>query len=548
MREALARVDDLLATHERVHELLDAVVAIATDLDLRSVLRRIVRAACWLSGARYGALGVLGADQKLSDFITYGLTEAEYSAIGELPCGRGILGLLLEQSKPMRLRQISDHPNFYGFPPHHPPMNTFLGVPLRIGDQVFGNLYLTEKSGGAEFTDEDQQVVEALAAAAGAAIGNARLYAVSERRREWLEATSQITRQLMGSRTRTDAFDLIVRRARSVSDAWFSAIILVDDHGSPTVVAADGADADKLVGLSAEPEVVQQVAKQATPSVSHDVGEVFGESWAGGREDQEGSERVVLAPMVSGDEISGVLLIAKHGAGILAEEDSLFASFANQAALALDLARAHEDREALVVYEDRERIARDLHDLVIQRLFATGMQLQGASRLAVRPEVRERLTNAVADLDATIRDIRTTIFELHTDPDASSLKAELVALSREYTATLGFAPQLGLDGPLDTSVDAEAKEDLLAVARECLSNIARHAEASGVLLQVEVSADRVCLRIADDGVGIEEPVLGSGLPNIRARAEALGGSMSLGPNVPHGTVLEWTVPRARLPR
>jgi signal transduction histidine kinase len=256
----------------------------------------------------------------------------------------------------------------------------------------------------------------------------------------------------------------------------------------------------------------------------------------------------VLAPLVSGDSVSGVLLIATRHEASTVEEDDLFASFANQAALALDLARAHEDREALVVYEDRERIARDLHDLVIQRLFATGMQLQGACRLAVRPEVRQRLTEAVADLDATIREIRATIFELHANPDTLSLRSQLVAVGHEYAPMLGFAPQVGFDGPLDTGVDAEAGEALLAVARDALSNVARHAEASSVRLDVVVSADTVLLRVADDGVGIEERVQEKGLPNMRSRAEAVGGSLTVRSNTPRGTLLEWTVPGTRTRR
>jgi signal transduction histidine kinase len=543
VREALARVEDLLVTQDRVHDLLDAVVGIATDLDLRSVLHRIVRAACWLSGARYGALGVLGADQRLSDFITYGVSEDEHAAIGDLPQGRGILGLLIEQPKPIRLRQISDHPNSFGFPPHHPPMSTFLGVPIRVGEQVFGNVYLTEKAAGAEFTEEDEQVVEALAAAA--AIGNARLYAISERRREWLEASSQITRQLLDSGNATDAFDLIVRRARSVSDAWCSAIILLDHEGSPTVIAVDGVDADQVEQLWVDARVVQESAARETPSVFDDTTEVLGDGWSPDAAMEAAPGRAVLAPLVCGDSVSGVLLIATRHEASTVEEDDLFASFANQAALALDLARAHEDREALVLYEDRERIARDLHDLVIQRLFATGMQLQGACRLAVRPEVRQRLTEAVADIDATIREIRATIFELHANLDTLSLRSQLVALGHEYAPTLGFAPQLGFDGPLDTGVDAEAGEGLVAVARAALSNVARHAGASSVRLDVEVSADTVRLRVADDGVGIEERVRDSGMPNLRSRAEALGGSMRVRSNVPRGTLLEWAVPRTR---
>ncbi|MBB5874286.1 GAF domain-containing protein [Allocatelliglobosispora scoriae] len=422
LQEMLVRVGEVMAGRERLTALLEAVVGIGTDLDLRSTLHRIVVAACRLADARYGALGVIGPDQQLVEFITDGLTVAEHEAIGDLPHGAGVLGLLIREPHPVRLPDIGRHPQSVGFPPHHPPMRSFLGVPIRIRDQVFGNLYLTEKRGAAEFTPEDQEIMVALAAAAGVAIENARLYALVARRQRWLEATAEITGVLLGEVRRTESLALVARRAREVADAAQVLVLLRDgDADELTIEVCDPAN-DELIGatisvvatpladlLDRRHVIVDDLRTAVTWPIDLDVGSAL------------------LAPLAVGGTVLGVLVVAQSPGGPTFDpqiDAALLATFADQAALALERARATEEREMLVVLEDRERIARDLHDVVIQRLFATGLQLQTAARLAAKPEVSTRISNAVDDLDATIRDIRSAIFELRSPVDAD-LRADI---------------------------------------------------------------------------------------------------------------------------
>jgi signal transduction histidine kinase len=368
---------------ERLHELLDAVVAISSDLDLPAMLHRIIESAVELVDATYGALGVLDdTGTRLAQFITVGIDDAAHAAIGHLPEGHGILGLLIVDAKPLRLPDLTRHPESHGFPPNHPPMRSFLGVPIRVRDTVFGNLYLTDKAGDGAFTDIDEELCTGLAAAAGVAIENTRL----------------------GARL-----------------------------------------------------------------------------------------------------------------------------------------------QELALVEDRERIARDLHDSVIQRLFATGMSLQGTVRLVERDPAAAmvRIEEAVDGLDVTVKQIRTAIFGLEPRAaGAEGLRSRVLSLAREATASLGFEPRVLLDGPIDTGLDDRTGAELLSTLRESLSNVARHAGAHQVEVEVTV-ADDVCLRVVDDGVG--PPAAGAprgkGLANMASRAERLGGSLQLRPHEPSGTALEWRVPR-----
>jgi signal transduction histidine kinase len=369
---------------ERLARLVDALLSIGSDLSLPDVLHRIVDAAVSLVGARYGALGVLDeARVGLSEFVNVGIDADQVAAIGQLPEGHGILGLLILEPRPLRLADLSAHPDSYGFPAGHPPMRSFLGVPIRIRDQVYGNLYLTEKQGAAEFSADDEALAVSLAGAAAIAIDNARLYA----------------------------------RVRD-----------------------------------------------------------------------------------------------------------------------------------LALVEDRERIAADLHDTVIQRLFATGLALEGSLRLAT-PEVAERIEQAVTELDGTIRQIRSTIFALQA-PRARGrgLRAEVLALATEAAASLGFEPQVAMEGPLDTVVSDEMALQLLASLREALSNVVRHAHASRVELRVAVAADGALeATVRDDGGGVLPSGRpdGRGLVNMARRAEGLGGQVLLAPGPGgHGTLLTWQVPLA----
>lgn len=519
---------DVLELPANARALLDAVVAISSDLDLHSVLKRIVTSACEITEARYGALGVIGHGGGLVDFITHGVDEEEHHKIGHLPRGHGILGLLIEHPEPIRLKHLKDHPQSYGFPPNHPPMDSFLGVPVRIRGTVFGNLYLTEKEGGGEFTDQDEQLVMALASAAGFVIENARDYAQSERRRQWLEATAQINDALQPPVRLDDALRQIAIGARRVSGASAVAVVRRAGDAGHEISAWDGRRSKDLAPL------VRSLEEHLTGAEEEATVMVI----------PQGAERtLVLVPLRAHLAPDGVLLVVLDGGrgSLESDEAELLASFADQASLALDRAQAISDRQELMLVSDRDRIARDLHDLVIQRLFATGLQLQGARRIALSEEVKERLDSAVADLDVTIRDIRSTIFELQHGHELS-LRADVRGLAKEYVPVLGFTPMVRTSGPLDTAVPKHIAEQLLAVLREALSNVARHAQADAAVVEVEARDNEVMLRVADNGKGLPSDRHESGLRNARRRAADNGGKLRLLPEEPHGTVLEWTVP------
>ena len=542
LQELQNRVGEVMSSRERLAALLQAVVDIGGDLDLSSTLRRIVAAACQLAGARYGALGVIGPDRRLIEFITDGLTVSEHHAIGDLPTGRGVLGLLIDEPRPVRMADITAHPRSFGFPPNHPPMHSFLGVPVRIRDQVFGNLYLTEKHDGEQFSDDDELLVVALATAAGIAIDNARLYAAAGRRQQWLEATAEITNALVGEVDRASALMLVAQRAQAVAGAALVAVLLYD------------ADAEELRVEVTTPESAD-LASGALPVAGTPFEAVIGSGDHVLVEDLASAVMwpampagpAVIAPFGSIDGGNGVLVVvlAADGVGFDGDTDiNMITTFAVQAALALDRAQAQEQRQLLVVLEDRERIARDLHDVVIQRLFAAGLGLQSMSRLVSRDDLRKRLDQTVTDLDTTIRDIRTAIFELRA-PAAASLHSELIETVEAASDSLGFRPTLQVAGLIDRGVPDSLRPEILAVLREALSNVLRHAHASAVEVSVSVAADLFTLRVRDDGVGITSAEGGNGLANMRNRAEDRAGEFSVTAAEPHGTTLTWTVPIGR---
>ncbi|MFC6286309.1 GAF domain-containing sensor histidine kinase [Nocardioides sp. GCM10027113] len=506
--------------------LLEAVNAIASDLDMRSVLSRIVEAATELTGARYGALGVIGADGSLVEFVTTGIGEREQQAIGDLPVGRGILGLLIDQPEAIRLHDLKAHAKSFGFPDNHPPMTTFLGVPVRVRGTVFGNLYLTEKAGGQDFTTTDEVLVEALAGTAGFVIENARAYGLSERRRQFLEATSELTDILQPPIQLNRALEQITLSARALSRALASAVLSTVAEDPVRSLAADPADEARVIAALEEAAERVDLAERKDP-----------------QELVIGDLRLVVLPLRAHLARAGAL-VAVFDAGVReddVEEDELLASFADQAALALDRAQAVADREELAVISDRERIARDLHDVVIQRLFATGLQLQGIGLLAGRSEVASRLDEAVVDLDLTIKAIRGTIFELQ-NKQTSSLRAEIRTLVRDYVPVLGFTPTVQTSGPIDTAVPPDVRDQLLPVLREAVSNVARHALADHADVEVSVGDHELQLVVADDGVGMGQGQRESGLRNVRRRALDLGGTFEVRPGDPRGTTVVWRVP------
>lgn len=506
-------------------ELLDAVAAISSDLDLRSVLTRIVEAATRLTDARYGALGVLGTtsgDALLAEFVTTGLTDDERARIGDLPHGLGILGLLIQHPEPIRLDDLTAHPNAVGFPPNHPPMGTFLGVPVRIRGTVFGNLYLTEKGAGRSFTIEDELLVVALANTAGFVIENARAYGLSERRRRWLEAAADLDEAVQPPVEFGRALREVARTARTMSGARAVAASIAREGTPPQLATVDLAD---VAGVLA---ALTEIGDDTTDPLELSVGEYD----------------ALVVPLRTHLAGGGTLVaFFDRDTGPLPDESrELFVSFAEHAALSLDRAQGVDDRAELAVISDRERIARDLHDLVIQRLFATGLQLQGTLALTSDPEVGKRVDRAIEALDLTIKDIRGTIFELQQRQRGSTLRAELRGLVSEYAPLLRFEPTVRTTGPVDTAVPPDIQQQLLPVLREALSNLARHSGAANGEIELAVDDREVRLSVLDDGVGIHPEAAESGLRNARRRATALGGRLELTRRQPRGTSFVWRVP------
>ncbi|MGW3989210.1 GAF domain-containing protein [Streptomyces sp. NPDC004830] len=548
LEELQARLDAARGTRDRVRSLLEAVLSVGRELDLDHALRRIVQAAAVLVDAEYAALGVITPDGKrLSRFLTEGVSEERIAEIGHYPEGHGILGELIRHPEPLRLTKISDHPASYGFPAHHPPMDTFLGVPIRLREQVFGNLYLTEKRGGAAFDEEDEAVLATLAVAAGVAIDNARLYEESRLHERWLEASAEITHSLMSGGERGEVLGLIAERAREITSASLAVVAVpVDDIGALSVELAigEGAEAHRGRVLPVEGSLIGRAFSDRAPVISADLSS--DERLSADPARAVGHGPAVAVPIGTGEGVRGVALLVRETGGPAfaeAEIDPLQA-FAAQAAVAMELAEHRRDAEQIAMLEDRDRIARDLHDLAIQRLFATGMTLQSAGRLIDHPEASERVMRAVDDLDETIKIIRTTIFGLHAreDNDRSGLRSRVVRVVGEKAAALGFAPGVRMEGLLDTQVPAAIADHVIAVLSEALTNVARHAHAGRTEVVLATDGREVRLYVTDDGVGITPGGRRSGLRNMTDRAEQLGGSLEVSSPAGGGVSLVWCVP------
>jgi signal transduction histidine kinase len=553
LAELQARLQAVLATRDRMRGLLEAVVAIGSGLDLESTLRRIVQTAVGLVDATYGALGVIGEGKRLAEFIPVGLSEEEIGAIHHWPEGRGLLGLLIDDPRPLRLANMADHPASSGFPDGHPPMRSFLGVPVRVRDEVFGNLYLTNKRGGGEFTEDDEAVLVALGAAAGVAVENARLYEAARRQQRWIQASAEVTTRLLSGSAPAEVLADITRQALELSGADLAVLALPDEEGrrlTITYAEGDGADATRGLVLPAGQSLSGKVLATGEPMTSADfAADERTATAARGAMSQIGP--AIVFPLGAPGNVRGVLTVGRlHGAAPFppAQAD-MVATFAAQAGVALELAASRAEAARLSLYEDRDRIARDLHDLVIQRLYATGMSLEGTMPMITRPEVATRITNAVDAMDETIKEIRATIFALQArdTADEADLRGDILNLVEEMTPPLGFAPSLRLGAGLGGEIQPEVAEQALAALREALSNAARHAAATRVDVTVDVSADGVLtVQVIDNGIGIPADGRRSGLRNLAARAEKLGGELRLAPAdqgvLSPGTRLEWRVP------
>jgi signal transduction histidine kinase len=538
-----------------MRKLLDATSCVPVGATLPDALRRIVASACELTDACHGAIGVLDPEGKWSDFVTVG---ADLEVLGKLPLGAGILGLLIHNPRPLRLADLRSHPSSCDSLPGHPPMRSFVGVPIRARETVLGILLVAEKRHGAEFTLLDEELLVALAASACAAIGNAILFKEMRLREDWLAASHQVTSALLDGSTPNATFRLITKRARVVAGASLAAIARpMASHRSTLVFEVVDA---------ADPREHGRIAGMTVPTDDTATGLAF----TGGRPvairhygdkvvaQQEGStvllpamvkdlDSAIAVPLIVDTRTLGVLVVArfKEDVPFTDSEVRFVQAFAGHAALALEFARVDEDRHQLAVFEDRDRIARDLHDLVIQRLFATGLGLEGLSRLIAKADIADRVIGYVRDIDRTIRDVRNSIFSLQEPAEShGSLRSELLRLAIESSDALGLEPRIGFEGPLDSLVPDSVRADLIATVREALSNAARHSAATAVSVEavVDPHGRQLTLTVTDDGVGIsDQSERRSGLANLSERAAHWSGTFSVRPGRKRGTILAWSI-------
>ncbi|QMW66395.1 GAF domain-containing protein [Mumia sp. ZJ1417] len=528
-----SRADVVEDAADRLRLLLDANRTLVEELDLPEVLRRIVTAAIDLVGARYGAIGVFDDDGRLEVFIHAGIDDETAAQIGHLPRGRGLLGDLLDGGPAVRLDDVTTHPHYTGFPAEHPPMRSFLGLGLEVRGRVYGNLYLTDSAHGT-FSEEDAELARALGETAGVAIANARLYDESRRREAWSSASAEVTRELL-SPDGIDALELVAVRVQELTRASLVAVLLPAGDGTYAVSRAAGTHSQELVG-------VRTTIAAAAP-VEPTIGTVAAVCAPLGLDLPDvPASQAMLVPLVDADDPRGILVVLRDGPPRFDDTDlSMAEAFAGQAALALGKRDLRQAREAMLVLEDRDRIARDLHDHVIQRLFASGLTLQSVHATIPVGAPRDRLAAQVAEMDETIRQIRRTIFELHdTDPGQGGVRRRLRRVV-SATGDGGTAVTLQIDGPVDLALDDGLADDVVAVAREGVSNARRHAQAERIELRCVVRGGEVVVTVNDDGRGIPEHARRSGLDNLARRAEARCGTCRV-TSGRGGTTLRWAAP------
>jgi signal transduction histidine kinase len=528
-----------ITTEGRLRTLLRASQAVVEQLDLPAVLRRVVEAAVDLVGARFGALGVIAPNGSLEQFIHVGVDDGTAERIGRLPEGHGLLGALIDDPVPIRLDHLQDDPRFIGFPSGHPSMESLLGVPVRVRGEVYGNLYLAHQASGA-FSDEDQELLGALAATAGIAIDNARLFDETQRRQRWSAASAEISAALLSERS-DDSLALLADRFAATADAELVCVIVPAGDDIFAVETARGGLAGQVAGYTFP-------AEASVSGRAFDSGQPFLVDDGGGTRGSSDSALVfgpsMVIPLSGAGGPYGVLTASRMPGGprFTASDLEMASDFAGQASVALELARGRADRARLAVLSDRNRIARDLHDRVIQRVFAAGMALQAIGGTTTDLVLRRRISDEIGALDAAIVEIRTAIFALtdQADPDRPSVRHRIIDLLTELGALFEHTPRLVFSGPIDLLTPGEMADDLVSVVREGLTNVLRHAQAAETVVNVTVVAETITIDISDDGIGCSGAKRCSGIANLAARAGRWRGTLSLSDRQPHGTRLRWS--------
>ena len=544
LEQLVQRANEVMGTQGRLRGLLRASQMVIGNLALPTVLRSIAEAARELVGARYAALGVIGSDGHLAEFVHVGMPGEVVDRIGRLPQGKGLLGALVEDPRPIRLSRITDDPRSSGFPDEHPPMGSFLGVPIRVRGVVFGNLYLADNANG-QFSAEDEELATALAATAGIAIENARLYQASRMRQKWLQASDAITRRLL-SPDPGSPLTLIAEHARDNADADVVTVLRpTATEGELRVEVAVGVGAEDLLGVT--------VPVRGTLS-----GRVFSSgvpvlgSWQESQARLDTVPRtrldvdpVLVVPLIGSGQINGVLTVARRtGSPRFTTDDlDMAAAFANQASVSIELADARAEQQRNALYDERDRIAADLHTQVIHRLSSAGLSLQRAAAGA-RGETADRIRTTIGALDGVISQIRTTVFQLQdvVPPQTATVRHRLLDVLTTSTRLLGFAPTLQLVGRLDVVRSGALADDLVATVRDAVDAIARDATAGSADITVRADADRVTVEVVHDGGDPVDGGTASERDRHAERAARHGGTSRLTRAEPGRTQLVWSVP------
>ncbi|WP_298181727.1 GAF domain-containing protein [Saccharomonospora sp.] len=545
--EAQARLGEIVRMRDRLEGLLESVLAVVSGLELDSTLQRIVRAATELVGARYGALGVLDEKGSLVEFVYAGDDETR-TKMAPLPESRALSDLLSRSRGPVRLPDLSRQPAWADPPGDHSPRHSFLGVPVRARGEVFSNLYLLEKRGDAEFTVEDEVALQALAAAAGVGIDNTRLFEQSRMRERWLGAVTEINGELLGGASVEATLDLVVRRVCELVDAEDAFILLASDEDSAamSVGVSTGRCSSSLTTLSVdlrECSVIAAAMREERPRLLPELESALPDDPA---VTSAGLGPGAVVPLTSATGLGGALVVArsKGAAAFTTEQLPMLTALAGQAAVALEFAEKQRSQWLADLFDERDRIAQNLHDHVIQRLFTTAMNLQGTLRRIDDRNVRLRVEQVVEQLDTTVREIRTSVFDLHTVGvhGESGLRRRLLDIVEELTADTDVTPTMRLSGSLDMLVPRRVGEHAEAVVREAVSNALRHSGGETVRVAAEADEHRLSVEVADNGVGMPENAHRSGLENLWKRARQCGGELVVDHEPGGGTRVVWRVP------
>ena len=542
LAQLVERADDMMMSQRRLRDLFRVGQVLTSSLDLPTVLRQIVETGAELIGARYAAMGVISSEgrDRLEQFIHVGMDTEIADRIGHLPEGKGLLGVLIDDPQTVRLTRIGDDARSSGFPAHHPPMESFLGVPVHVRDEVYGNLYLTDSVNG-EFSADDEALAQALAATAGVAINNARLFEDSTFRERWARTLADLSRTLLNDEGE-DPLGHFLDEVRELADADLVAIVLIDPTGEEIVshrAVGERADVVESLRLPIEGTVAGQAIRSGEALL------VTEQSGDPDFQDHLDLGSAMVIPFPTADDRGGALSINRNrGRPAYTDRDlEMGRSFAGHVGVAIERRQARNAYRKVALMEDRSRIARDLHDHVIQRLFAAGLGLQ-ATATTVDPAAAERISSSIAEIDGAIAQIRQSIFALDQAPESTtvSLRSRVLETVERVADQLPHRPTMTFLGPVDLMVSGDLIDDVIAVVNEGLANVVRHAEADHAGVQVSAVAGEVTVLVTDDGRGPGESPRLSGLRNMQERAVRRGGTFTISPGSPTGTQLQWTVP------